>query len=104
MTVKIDFLISPAYCVPPTRTSRSAKFSTMKTSDRVPSTSGSAWKPGALSTTNWGSWERSSSCEARMNMLRANRLCHAVSVMTRIGTRNSGSAPAKQSCTNRSLP
>ena len=38
-----------------------------------------------------------------MNRLRANRLCHAYSVMTRTGRRYVGSAPAKQSWTKSSL-
>ena len=33
MTVKIDFLISPAYSVPPIRTSFLAKLTTTKTSE-----------------------------------------------------------------------
>ena len=56
MTVKMDFLISPAYWVPPMRTSFWPKWMTMKTSEWVPSTSGMAWKLGALMTVNCGTW------------------------------------------------
>ena len=44
--VNTDFLISPAYQVPPIATTRSVKFTRMAQSDAVPSSSGSAWKPG----------------------------------------------------------
>jgi len=87
MTVKIDFLISPAYWVPPMSTIFWPKWITMKTSERVPSTSGTAWKLGALITVNWGAWPANSSALAWMNILRAKRLCQAVSVITRMGRR-----------------
>jgi hypothetical protein len=42
MTLKIDFLISPAYSVPPISTSLRPKWTTMKVPLRVPSVAGSA--------------------------------------------------------------
>src|SRR3970040_1337667 len=57
----------------------------MKASERVPSVAGLALKLGAAtivySGTCWWTFDQS----GRMNMLRANRLCHANSLMTRIG-------------------
>ena len=103
--VKTDFLISPAYDVPPIRTSRSSNDSRMKASLRVPSISGIAWKRGALMTVNAGM------CSARSpgswicrNMLRANSECQASSVITRTGRRYLGSAPAWQSWMKTSRP
>ena len=56
---------------------------------------GEAWNEGAQITVNSGTC-RFSGPRLRifMNMLRANRLCHAFSVMIRMGRRYSGSAPA----------
>ena len=77
----------------------------MKTSLRVPSISGREWKPGALMTVNPGTWRRSASRSVTgRNMFRANRACHAISVMTRIGSRCVSSAPTWQSWTKSSLP
>ena len=45
--VKIDFLISPAYAVPPTSTTRSVKWTTMKAPELVPWRLGSACMEGA---------------------------------------------------------
>ena len=58
MTVKIDFLISPAYQVPPIRTSRRPGCRTTNVSLRVPSSSGSAVTAGACSTSASGSMLR----------------------------------------------
>ena len=46
-TVKIDFLTSPAYFVPPIRTIFLVKFKTTNASERVPSRCGSARNEGA---------------------------------------------------------
>ena len=95
MTVKMDFFISPAYSVPPTRTSFLSKLRIMNVSDSVPSVAGSALKLGMSMTVNCGSW---AACFAAsfsgMNMLRTNMLCHAISVTIRTGSRYAGSAPA----------
>ena len=56
ITPKIDFFISPAYCVPPMMTSLRVKFTMTKTSELVPSRLGSARKPGALTMVNSGLW------------------------------------------------
>ena len=42
--MKMDFLISPAYSVPPISTSCWARLRAMNVSVRVPSRLGSAWK------------------------------------------------------------
>ena len=53
---------------------------------RVPSRSGSAWKSGDVDHRELGlDAGETSGHRSRMNMLRANRLCQARSVMTRIG-------------------
>ena len=60
----------------------------MNVSVRVPSMIGEPWKDGAQITVNSGAWRFSSSVlRTFMNMLRANRLCQAFSVMIRIGMR-----------------
>ena len=60
----------------------------MKVSVRVPSMMGEAWNEGAQMTVNSGTWRLSSSVlRIFMNMLRANRLCQAFSVMMRMGMR-----------------
>ena len=100
--VKTDFLISPAYQVPQIATTRSVKFTSTAQSDAVPSSAGSAWKPGRLRMVKSGLKLASSSRVGRRNMLRAKRLCHAVSLITRTPMRCAGSAPAQQSRTNRS--
>ena len=95
MIVKTDFLISPAYCVPPISTSLFGKLTMMKASEWVPSSSGTAWNRGVPMTVNSGLWVRSlSGSSSRMNIFLENKLCHAISVITRIGTRYRGSAPA----------
>ncbi len=87
MAVKTDFLISPAYSVPPISTRPLAKSTRIKTSELVPSMSGKAWKPGQSITTSSGLWTAISSGVAWMNMLCANRLCQAYCVMMRMGMR-----------------
>ena len=88
ITVKIDFLISPAYSVPPISTMFSAKFTRMKVEVRVPSTAGSALKLIASRTTNPGSNRASlAGSVSRTNMFEAKSDCQAVSVITRTGRR-----------------
>ena len=87
MMPKIDFFISPAYCVPPMSTIFLVKFTMTKTSELVPSRLGSARKPGALTMVNSGLWLFSSSAVGRMKSWRTNRLCQAYSLMTWIGSR-----------------
>ena len=98
--MKTDFLISPAYAVPPMITRRRAKLMTMHVSERVPCLEGDALKPGAAMIVN--AWPVLHS--SPRSRLRANRLCHARSVTTRTGSRKRGSAPAARSWTNRSRP
>jgi hypothetical protein len=50
MSVKIDFLISPAYSVPPISTSCRVGWRRTNVSLRVPSSSGSASREGAWRT------------------------------------------------------
>src|SRR5215813_1351612 len=78
-----------------------ARFSATTTSERVPCLSGSALKLGTSITVNCG--VTSGADSSTMNRWRANKLCHAYSVITRTGTRYGGSAPAKQSRTNTSF-
>ena len=61
ITPKMDFFISPAYSVPPISTSFLLKFTNTKTSELVPSRSGSARKLGALTMVNSGLWVFNSS-------------------------------------------
>jgi hypothetical protein len=93
-TEKTDFLISPAYQVPPMSAVRFSRLTRMKTSELVPSEAGSARSSGAWSTVKPGRKSGSSESAGWMNMLRANRLCHACSVTTRTLRRSSRSAPA----------
>jgi len=76
----MDFLSSPAYCVPPMRIVRSARLSTMKVLVRVPCRAGSAWKSGAWRTVKLGAKPASSAASGRMNMFRTNIECHALGV------------------------
>ena len=66
----------------------------MKASLLVPSRSGIARKLGQWMSVKSG-WKAASTSasNSRTNMLRTNRLCHAVSVITRTLSRYSGSAP-----------
>ena len=103
--MKIVFLTSPAYALVPMIPSPWSKLSAMTVSEAVLSICGTPLNDGAQMSVNSGTCRRYSSLVCgRMNMFRAKWLCHASSVMTRIGTRKSGSAPAQQSCTNRSRP
>ena len=54
MTPKMDFLISPAYLVPPIKMMRRVKSARMKAVEAVPSRSGTASNPGAAITVNSG--------------------------------------------------
>ncbi len=56
MTVKMDFLISPAYSVPPMRAIFLAKLTRMKAPELVGSRPGTAVTPGAEITVNSGTW------------------------------------------------
>ena len=68
--------------------SRCEKLMMMKVSVRVPSMMAEDWNEGAQITVNSGAWRLSSSVLLIfMNMLRANRLCQAFSVMMRMGRR-----------------
>ena len=97
--VKIDFLISPAYWVPPIRISWSVRCRITKFPARVPSEAGSAAKLGAWSTRASGRCAWSSSSVGSMKRVRAKRACQALSVTTRSGSRWAGSAPAQASIT-----
>ncbi len=95
MTVKMLFLISPPYDELQTSASRWPKLRMMAVSLRVPSMRGSQLEARHRDHRELGDV----ALVARraelglMNMLRANRLCQACSVMMRIGIRYSGSAP-----------
>ena len=91
----MDFLISPAYSVPPINTVRFSKEMMMNVSEWVPSTEGSALKLGAQMTVNPASCSKNSSSEGRINNWWENRLCHANSLITWMGRRCFLSAPAK---------
>ena len=68
--------------------SRWEKLMMMKVSVRVPSMIGEPWNEGAQITVNSGTCcLRASMLRIFMNMLRANRLCHAFSVTMRMGRR-----------------
>ena len=104
MRVKIDFLISPPYLVPPMRISSLLRLSVTKPDELVPCVAGSASNVGACRMTALGSWVVISSGVAGMNMVRANSTCHALSLTRRSGRRCSGWAPANASSTNSSRP
>ena len=99
MSEKIDFLISPAYSVPPITTSPRVGWSTTKVSERVPSASGSASTSGAWSTSASGTWSASSSSVGSMKSVFAKSACQGEYVITRTPSRCAGSAPAKASIT-----
>ena len=86
MMPKIDFFISPAYCVPPISTILRVKLTMTKTSELVPSRLGSARKPGALTMVNSGLCAFSSSAVGRMKSCRTKRLCQAYSLMNWMGS------------------
>ena len=86
MVVKIDFFVSPAYCVPPMMISLRAKLRMTKVPLRVPSRLGSASKRAALMTVNSGA-KFGSGWSGTRKRWRAKRLCQASSVTTRTGSR-----------------
>ena len=104
MRVKIDFLISPPYLVPPIRISSLVKSRVTKPDELVPCVAGSAWKYGPCRMSACGWCTATSSGVAGMNMVRANSTCHALSLTRRSGRRCSGCAPAKASSTKSSRP
>ena len=74
--------------MPPIRTTFFAKFRMMKVSEFVPWRPGSAVRPGTSMTVNSGlCLDGAFVASPRMNRWRANRLCHACSVMIRIAIR-----------------
>ncbi len=93
-TLKMLFLISPAYPEPAMSTTLREKSIPTKVSESVPSSSGSARKPGTESTVHSGSKSSSSSFVGRRKSWRAKRACHAYSVATCTLRRYLGSAPA----------
>ncbi len=99
ITVKIDFLISPAYQVPPISTSVRDGCRQMKVSLRVPSSAGSAVTAGACRISASGLCVASSTSVGSMKSVFAKSACHALSVTTRTAMRCFGSAPAKASTT-----
>ena len=86
MIVNTDFLISPAYRVPPISTILRARFTSTKVPLRVPSRSGSATNSAASTTVNSGA-KFSGGVSGVMNRLRAKRECQAYCVITRTGNR-----------------
>ena len=92
--MKIDFLISPAYSVPPISTSAREGWRTTNVSLRVPSSSGSASTSGAWKTTASGSKSASSDSSGSMKSVLAKSACHGDPVITRTRSRCAGSEPA----------
>ena len=99
ISVKMDFLISPAYSVPPIRISEFVRWRLTKLVARVPSVAGSAVKLGACRIRASGWWRRISSSEGTMNIVCAKSACHALSDTTRTDSCSAGFAPAKESIT-----
>jgi hypothetical protein len=97
--LKIDFLISPAYEVPPISTSFRVGWSSTNVPVRVPSTTGSASTSGACSTRACDAKCASSWSVGSMNIVRANSAWYGCVVTTRTAMRCSGSAPANASTT-----
>ena len=93
MIVKTDFLISPAYRVPPINTIFRAKFTSTNVDEFVPSRAGSASNNAASITVNSGENASVRSAPLSMNRSRAKRFCHAYVVSTRTGKRYRASAP-----------
>ena len=95
MIEKIDFFISPPYSVPPIKMIFFSNETKTKTSDFVPSTSGSALNVGAETIVNSGSIARASSfVSGRINIVFANMLCQLNSLTTCSLSCVCGSAPA----------
>ena len=80
--MKTDFLISPAYAVPPIRMRRSDMFTAITVSEFVPWRDGLAREPGAETMRN----PAAASNAARRSRFVANRRCQASSVITRTGS------------------
>ena len=83
MTVKADFLISPAYSVPTMMISIRLRWSRIAVSLRVPSVAGSALNDGMSMIRKFGAKSARSSVGGTRKRLRAKTLAHAVSVVTR---------------------
>ena len=96
----IDFFISPAYSVPPIKMTRFSKETMINVSECVPSVSGSALKCGAERMVKGCACGSLSSVSGLINSWRANKLCHANSFTTVIGSLYFSSAPANPSKTN----
>ena len=80
MTVKADFLISPAYIVPTMMTSIRLRWTRIAVPVRVPSVAGSAWNDGTSMIVKFGAKPASCSCVGRRKRFRAKMLAQAVSV------------------------
>ena len=80
MTVKADFLISPAYSVPTMMISIRSRWSRIAVSLRTPSVAGSALNEGTSMIVKFGAKFARSSSGGRRNRLRAKMLAQAVSV------------------------
>ena len=88
ISVKIDFLISPAYSVPPISTSAREGCRKTKVPLRgVPSSLASASTAGACSTSAAGSKSSSSSSAGSMKRVLAKSACHGLYVTTRTASR-----------------
>ena len=80
MTVKADFLISPAYSVPTMMTSIRPMLTRIAVSLRVPSVAGSALNDGTSRIVKFGTKIASSSADGRRKRFSAKMLAQAVSV------------------------
>jgi hypothetical protein len=80
MTVKADFLISPAYWVPTMITSMRPRWRRMAVPLRVPSVSGSALNEGTSMMMKFGTKAARASAAGRRKRLRAKMLAQALSV------------------------
>ena len=80
MTVKADFLISPAYSVPTMMISIRSRWTRIAVEVRTPSVSGSALNDGTQMIVKFGLKSASCSADGRRNRFRAKTLAQAVSV------------------------
>jgi hypothetical protein len=80
MTVKADFLISPAYSVPTMMISIRSRWTRIAVSLRTPSVLASALKDGTSMMVKLGAKASRSAAGGRRNRLRAKMLAHADSV------------------------
>jgi len=80
MTVKADFLISPAYSVPTMITSMRPRWTRIAVSLRVPSVVGSARNEGTSRIVKLGTKVASSRADGRRKRFAAKMLAQAVSV------------------------